>query len=141
MDENGGLISSDVEIPAASQSLYGKSVGDMIENDVSVSEDGSVSGTFQYVTGYTGFSAEPTEQEGYYFPFVLKKTGSTMTFKKNDVPIKENIPWESDNVFRVTKDDTFTVLVDDVEVITFQFSGATFAPKTKISKARAKKNA
>lgn len=32
-----------------------------------VLEDGTVKGTFKYVTGYTGFNvAEPTEQEGYF---------------------------------------------------------------------------
>ena len=54
-----------------------------------------------------------------------------MTFKKNGVVSKESIPFEADNVFRVTGSDTFTVLVDDEEVITFSFSGATFEPKAE----------
>ncbi len=41
------MIGSDImTIPAASQSLYGKSVGDMIGSDVKVMEDGAVEGTF-----------------------------------------------------------------------------------------------
>lgn len=92
-----------------------------------VLEDGTVKGTFKYVTGYTGFNvAEPTEQEGYFFPFSLKKSGTTMTFKKNGVPGKEDIPFEKDNVFRVTSSDTFTVSVDDEDVITFKFNQANF---------------
>lgn len=126
-----GAVSPDVEIPAAGQDLYGKSVGDMVE-DIEVAEDGSVTGTFHYVTGYTGFnSAVPTEQEGYFFPFTLKKSGTTMTFKKNGVEGKKDIPWEANNVFRVTSSDTFTVLVDDEEVITFSFAGATFEPNAE----------
>ena len=71
-------------MPAAGQSLYGKSVGEMIADDVKVLEDGSVHGTFHYVTGYTGFNDSKTEeQEGYYFPFTLAKTGTKMTLKKN----------------------------------------------------------
>ena len=79
------------------------------------------------MTGYTGFNGEdPEEQEGYYFPFKLTKTGTTMSFEKNGVPTKTDIPWEADNVFRVTASDTFTVSVDDEEGITFNFAKATF---------------
>nr|DAP07786.1 MAG TPA: hypothetical protein [Caudoviricetes sp.] len=136
------MISSDVEMPAASQSLYGKSVGEMINDDVLVAKSGAVTGTFKYVTGYTGFNASvPDEQEGYYFPFTLKKTGTQMNFKKNGSMGKENIPFEVNNVFRVTQGDSFTVLVDGAEVITFTFNGATFTPQARSAKSRAKKNA
>lgn len=40
------MISSDVEIPAASQSVYGKSVGDMIEDGMEVLANGDVRGIF-----------------------------------------------------------------------------------------------
>ena len=49
-----------------------------------------------------------------------------MTFKKNGVISKKNIAWEADNVFRVTKNDTFEVLVDGKSVVTFNFEYATF---------------
>ena len=49
-----------------------------------------------------------------------------MSFEKNGEPGKTDIPWEADNVFRVTASDTFTVLVDDEEVVTFNFAKATF---------------
>lgn len=79
------------------------------------------------MTGYTGFNETvPAEQEGYYFPFKLAKTGTTMSFEKNGEPGKTGIPWEADNVFRVTASDTFTVLVDDEEVVTFNFAKAIF---------------
>lgn len=102
----------------------------MVENGMEVLEDGTVKGTFKYVTGYTGFNgSEPDEQEGYFFPFTLKKSGTTMTFKKNGVPTKEDILFEANNVFRVTKLDTFTVAVNSEDVITFNFKNATFKPE------------
>ena len=46
-----------------------------------------------------------------------------MTFKKNGEISKESIPFEKDNVFRVTSQtDKFEVLVDNQSVITFDFS-------------------
>lgn len=90
--------------------------------------DGSVLGTFKHVTGYTGFNSEvPAEQEGYFFPFKLTQTGTNMTFKKNGEPGKTDIPFEASNVFRVTKTDTFEVLVDGSSVVTFNFAKAIFA--------------
>lgn len=91
-----------------------------------VLEDGTVKGTFKYVTDYTEFSSNTEEQNGYYFPFSLKKSGTKMTFKKNGSPVKEGIAYEKDNVFRVTSSDTFTVSVDDEDVITFKFNQANF---------------
>lgn len=124
----GGIIASDIlTIPSQGQTLYGKRVSSLIGDDVKVYEDGTVTGTFKHVTGYTGFNeANPGEQEGYYFPFKLAKSGTTMSFEKNGEPGKTDIPWEADNVFRVTASDAFKVIVDDEEVITFNFKKATF---------------
>lgn len=126
----GETISPDlVTLPATSKAFYGKNAGDMVTG-ATVYADGSVTGTFHYVTGYTGFNGSKTEeQEGYFFPFTLAKSGTKMTFKKNGKATKSNIAWEADNVFRVTAADTFTVLVDGEEVVTFNFSQATFEPK------------
>ena len=49
-----------------------------------------------------------------------------MTFKRMEMVSKEAIPWEKTNVFRVTQEDTFTVLVDDNEIVTFNFKKAKF---------------
>lgn len=123
------MIASDIlTIPSQGQTLYGKRVSSLIGDDVKVLEDGTVTGTFKHVTGYTGFNGEdPEEQEGYFFPFKLTKTGTTMSFKKNGVPGKTDIPWEAENVFRVTKDDTFEVLVDGTSVVTFNFASVSFS--------------
>ena len=109
-----------------SQTLLGKQVSELVGDDLTVKADGSVTGTFHHVTGYTEFSSEPDEQEGYYFPFHLTKTGSKMTFKKYGSPTKQGITFDPDIIFRVTKDDTFEVLVDDSSVVKFNFAGATF---------------
>ena len=109
-----------------SQTLLGKQVSELVGDDLTVKADGSVTGTFHHVTGYTEFSSEPDEQEGYYFPFHLTKTGTMMTFKKNGSPTKQGIKFDPDIIFRVTKDDTFEVLVDDSSVVKFNFAGATF---------------
>lgn len=80
-------------------------------------------GTLNYVTGYTDFSSSEEEQSGNYFPFSLEVSGTNMTFKKNGEVSKESIPFEKDNVFRITSQtDKFEVLVDNVSVITFDFS-------------------
>ena len=116
----------------------GKQVSDLVGDDLAVKADGSVVGTFHYVSDYTEFSSETSEQSGYYFPFHLTKTGTNMTFKKNGAPTKEGIPFDPDIVFRVTKGDTFEVLVDNASVVTFTFSGATFEPQAK-AKTRSRK--
>ena len=121
------MIGSDtLTLFPSSQTLLGKQVSELVGDDLTVKADGSVTGTFHHVTGYTEFSSEPDEQEGYYFPFHLTKTGTKMTFKKNGSPTKQGITFDPDIIFRVTKDDTFEVLVDDSSVVKFNFAGATF---------------
>lgn len=115
-------------IPTQGQTLYGKRISSLIGDDVKVLKDGTVMGTLKHVTDYTQFNeSNPLEQEGYFFPFKLTQEGSKMTFKKNGVEVKKDISWEALNVFRVTKTDTFEVLVDGSSVVTFNFAKATFA--------------
>lgn len=116
------MASEEVTIPSGETQLYGKSVNDLAEN-LFVDESGNVTGTLKNVTGYTGFSSSEDEQSGHYFPFTLVNTGTNMTFKKNGVISKDNIPFEANNVFRITSNsDTFEVLVDGASVITFKFT-------------------
>ena len=125
------MMSPDIlTMPAAGQDFYGKTAGEMV-TDAWVGQNGTVTGTFHYMSGYTGFNdALPEEQEGYYFPFTLVKSGTTMTFKKNGEISKDSIPWEANNVFRITQGNTFEVLVDGAHVVTFDFAEAVFEPKT-----------
>lgn len=95
----------------------------MIENII-VTDDGKVYGTLKYVTDYDGFN--PLENEGYFFPFNLEKEGTTMTFIKNNIPSKTGIDWEKENVFKVEKNQVWKVKVDNEDVLTLDFSTATF---------------
>lgn len=112
-----------------SQTLLGKRVDEMVGDDLLVSESGSVVGTFKYVTDFTEFNVSNTlEQEGYYFPFKLTQTGTKMTIKKNGIAGegKENMDFDPEIILRVSKNDEFEILVDDVSVINFNFSNAIF---------------
>ena len=118
----------------------------MVGDDLKVFEDGSVTGTFKYVSDFTEFSSNTEEQKGYYFPFKLTQSGTTMTFKKNDSETKKDIAFDPDIIFRVTQGDTFEVLVDGSSVVKFNFERATFeeagngraVKKTETKAARAK---
>ena len=92
-----------------SQSLLGKNVSEMVGDDLSVSKDGAVTGTFHHVTGYTDFSSKPEEQEGYYFPFRLTQTGTQMTIEKNGGARegKENMTFDPEIIIGHTKGNTF----------------------------------
>ena len=116
------MANDKVTIPSGETQLYGKSVNDLSEN-LFVDENGNVTGKLKNVTGYTEFSSVEDEQSGHYFPFTLVNTGTNMTFKKNGAVSKDSIPFEANNVFRITSNtDTFEVLVDGASVITFKFT-------------------
>ena len=123
------MIGSDVlTLFPQSQTLLGKRVSSLVGNDLKVLKDGTVTGTFKKVTGYTQFSSIEEEQSGYYFPFKLTQTGTKMTLKKNGEarPDKTDMTFDPEIIFRVTKDDTFSVEVDGEPVVTFNFKKATF---------------
>lgn len=110
--------------------MLGKSVSDMIGNDVKVMEDGSVTGVLKYVDGFTDFSSKTSEQSGHYFPVKLNKAGTKMTIKTNGVAKanKANIDFDPELLLRVSNNDTtFTVEVDGTEVVTFNFKDTTLA--------------
>lgn len=124
------MIGSDVlTLFPQSQTLLGKRVSSLVGSDLKVLKNGSVTGTFKKVTGYTQFSSIEEEQSGYYFPFKLTQTGTKMTIKKNGVAAegKENMTFDPDIILRVTKTDTFTIEVDGSPVVTFNFQKATFS--------------
>ena len=98
----------------------------MVGDDLKVLKDGTVEGTFHHVDDFTDFSSEVDEQSGYYFPFKLSGTGTKMTFKKNEVETKKDIPFDPDIIFRVEASDTFEVIVDGKSVVELNFAKATF---------------
>jgi hypothetical protein len=67
-------LSVDADIPAGTD-LLGKSVTDL-QSDIEI-EDGEISGTLKYVTGYTGFSGDTAEQTGNYLVLHIACEGAT----------------------------------------------------------------
>ena len=59
-----GGVQVTVSAEAASTTLLGKAVSDL-QTNVVVGAD-SISGSLKHVTGYTGFSSKPAEQDGHY---------------------------------------------------------------------------
>lgn len=106
----------------------GKNGSDLMSADTAILEGGKVVGTLKRVTGFTEFNTSvPAEQNGYYFGFKLTKQGENMTFIKNGVVGKKDIPWEENNIFRIeSTGDTFEVLVDGVSAVKFTFQSVNF---------------
>ena len=67
----------DLELKAESSgaTLFGKSVSEL-QTNVSVSGK-NITGTLNYVTGYTGFSSNPEEQEGHFLALDLSDNDFT----------------------------------------------------------------
>ncbi len=118
-----------IKVPSHNEFLYGLTAGDMVLQGMRVQADGKVKGLFHYVSKYLGFSGKKDEQEGYYFPFRLLINGKTMTFIKNGITIRDNIPFEEYNVFRVTPKDIFEIKVDGKFFARLDFSEARYEPK------------
>lgn len=80
-------LAMDFDIPD-SIDLLGKVASDLQE-DMTVDVAGKVTGTSKYVTGYTGFSGDPAEQEGNYVAFHISVgelvIGTNVTVKVNNV--------------------------------------------------------
>ena len=108
----------------------GKSVSDLISDNVNVLASGTVTGTLKHVTGFTDFNNNNiNEQSGYYFPLKLTQTGTKMTIKTNGEirPDKTNMKFDPEILLRVAnKDTTFTIEVDGNEVVTLNFKKTTF---------------
>ncbi len=127
-------ISADIlTMPAQDEDFggLGKKVSEMIDEDTYVCENGAVHGTLNHIENFVAFNAsKPSEQEGYYFPFVLTPTdGETMTFVKNGVVTKKDIPYDQEILFRVmTPNTTYEVIVDGKSVVKLNFRTAKFNP-------------
>ena len=102
---------------ADSVDLFGKVASDLQEG-VFI-KDGKVFGTLKYVTGYTGFSGLPEEQEGYYLVLHYECEGAD-SIKVNGVTLDEDgihiliIKKKGGKVFvEITKDEnTFSEYID-----------------------------
>lgn len=108
----------------------GKLVSEMIDEDTYVCENGAVHGTLNHIDNFVGFSSKLEEQQGYYFPFILSApTGTNMTFVKNGVVTKKDIPYDKEILFRVmSPNTTYEVIVDGKSVVKLNFRTADFNP-------------
>ena len=67
------------------QTRYGKDVDDL-QSNIQINEGShQITGTLRYVTGYTGFSGDPAEQQGNYLALDLSATPSTDAVIKAEV--------------------------------------------------------
>lgn len=94
-------------------------------------EDGSVRGTFPYVTSYTEFSGDASEQEGHYLSIDLGEqySGKQIGMQRNDQeqPKKAvDLQW----TLRIpSAETTFSVTADDEPILTLNFKGAKLEQK------------
>lgn len=55
---------------SGSAEVFGKAVSDL-QSDIAISEEGNITGTLKYVTGYTGYSSSPELQSGNFIALTL----------------------------------------------------------------------
>ena len=100
------------DIPAAAD-LLGKTVSDL-QDDIEINVR-SITGTSKYVTGYTGFSGDVSEQSGNYLALHITSSaeGATITAQLN--PERDPVTLDPDGIiiFRIGENSgriaTFTV--------------------------------
>lgn len=109
-------------------------VSDLVESDVMVLENGSVMGTLKEVKSWPEFSNAPEEQSGNYFPVLLPKGGKKVKTTKDGVAKEMNFPDDRLLVIHVPSNTTTCKIeIDDMEVITLDFSTAALAPGSALS--------
>lgn len=103
--------------------ILGMKVSDLIGKDIKILKDGSVEGTLHHVK-YEGFSSNPEEKEGNYFPIKLSGTGSSMTLTKTGKDPK-TVDFDPEIVALIPNNETtLKIEVDGKEVITLNFEDA-----------------
>lgn len=97
--------STKFSIPAQTETWLNQPISNMISEDAYVDDRGRVIGTLKYIEGFTDFSSNVEEQDGYYFPVKLDSsiTGDTMTLIKNGVPTKKNITFDPEILLRIDR--------------------------------------
>lgn len=106
-----------------------KQVSELISEDTKIDATGAVTGTLHYVQGWTSFSNEPSEQDGYYFPVELdeKYSGKQITCTGVKAKTAQDLEWvllvkdqQSKFTFSTPEDGTF---------LTLTFTGVTLGEK------------
>ena len=90
--------------------LYGKAASDL-QSEIAISDSNVVSGTLEYVSGYTGYSETAEEQEGNYLAlqFSCDLPGATFTAALGEDAVE--VSEDGIAVFRITDKATQTINV------------------------------
>lgn len=108
---SAGSAGMDVSPEAQTTTVLGKLVSALQSANTAVSNAGVVSGTLNYVTGYTGYSGDPTEQAGNFLALKVGSHQSTYDHTESyvvkllvDGVVKRTVTLDSDKnlVVRVT---------------------------------------
>ena len=123
-------LSVDADISAGTD-LLGKSVTDL-QSDIVIG-DSAITGTLKYVTGYTGFSGDATEQSGNYIAFHAEAPGAdSITMELINGTVGHPVTLDSDGlaVIRITDKATQKIRLvayegDNTVVKEYDLSGLT----------------
>ena len=99
-------LSVDADISAGTD-LLGKSASDL-QTGIEIGAD-SITGTLKYVTGYTGFSGDSSEQSGNYLAFHAEADGSdSITIELINGTVGHPVTLDSDGlaIVRITNKAT-----------------------------------
>lgn len=116
-------------------SLLGKELDDL-QSGISVEGDG-IYGTLKYVTGYTGFSGDPNEQEGNYLALHIDSAveGATITVELigGDHPGAVTLDEDRTIILRIKNTHEkikITATADDTPTVTktYNLVGLTLTP-------------
>lgn len=96
-----------------------------LQTDVDIDEDGAVTGTLEYVTGYTGFSDDPELQEGNYLALKADFPGG--------VTVTAELKNSGASKITLDEDKNFVVRISDLttqDELTVAASGEGYADNT-----------
>lgn len=97
---------------ASNETVFGKTVSDLQDN-VAIAE-GSITGTLLYVSDYTGFSSDPSEQSGHYLALkVTAITGATITVELKGGTLGHPVTLDDDGeiVLRIANVETQSIQI------------------------------
>ena len=126
------IPSLDVTVSAVADDVdvLGKDAGDLQE-DIAIA-DGAITGTLKYVTGYTGFSGDVSEQSGNYIALKVEAIADSITVELVNGTLGHPVTLDSDGmiVIRISDKTTQSITVvatkDNVsETHNFSISGLT----------------
>lgn len=128
-------LAADVDIDE-DVDLLGKNITDL-ESGIVIDDDGNITGTLKYVTGYTGFSGDPEEQEGYFLALhvgVPDETGVTIVYTnaKGDTVTLDPDGLHIILIKNINKKFTFTASKSDHTTVVKEFNvkGIKLEPAT-----------